>query len=114
MSSEIPDKQYFKIGEVSRILGVKAHVLRYWETEFSALRPQKTRTNQRLYRRRDVEVLLQIKQLLYDEGYTIAGANKRLRQILRGEHRVDQEEMIKVLEEVKGQVEDLLALVDEE
>ena len=114
MSSEIPDKQYFKIGEVSRILGVKAHVLRYWETEFSALRPQKTRTNQRLYRRRDVEVLLQIKQLLYDEGYTIAGANKRLRQILRGEHRVDQEEMIKVLQEVKGQVEDLLAVVDEE
>ena len=114
MSPEIPDKQFFKIGEVSRILGVKAHVLRYWETEFSALRPQKTRTNQRLYRRRDVEVLLQIKQLLYDEGYTIAGANKRLRQILRGEHRVDQEEMIKVLEEVKGQVEDLLALVDEE
>ena len=114
MSSEIPDKQYFKIGEVSRILGVKAHVLRYWETEFSALRPQKTRTNQRLYRRRDVEVLLQIKQLLYDEGYTIAGANKRLRALLRGEHLVDQEEAIKVLREVRGQVEDLLKLVDED
>ena len=114
MSPEIPDKQFFKIGEVSRILGVKAHVLRYWETEFSSLRPQKTRTNQRLYRRRDVEILVQIKQLLHDDGYTIAGANKRLRQVLRGEHRVDQQEMIKLLEGVRGQVAELLDLVDEE
>ncbi len=81
--SELPDKQYFKIGEVARITGVKPHVLRYWETEFSSIRPQKTRTNQRLYRRRDVELLLQIKQLLYQEGFTIAGANKRLRELAR-------------------------------
>jgi len=114
VSPEIPDKQYFKIGEVSRIIGVKAHVLRYWETEFSALRPSKTKTNQRLYRRKDVQVLVHIKALLYDEGYTIAGANKRLRALLRGEHMVDQQEMIEVLQEVRGKVEELVNLVDEE
>ena len=114
MSLEIPDKQFFKIGEVSRIVGVKAHVLRYWETEFSAVRPSKTRSNQRLYRRRDVDVLLQIKELLYDDKYTIAGAIRRLRQILRGEHLVDQEEMIEVLQSIRGDVEALLELVEEE
>ena len=76
--AELPDKQYFKIGEVSRITGVKPHVLRYWESEFSSIRPQKSRSNQRLYRRRDVELLLQIKQLLYEQGYIIAGVVKRL------------------------------------
>ncbi len=114
MSPEIPDKQFFKIGEVSQIVGVKAHVLRYWETEFNAVRPSKTRSNQRLFRRRDVEVLLQIKVLLYEEKYTIAGANRRLRKILRGEHLADQEEMITALQEIRSDVEALLKLVDEE
>lgn len=86
----IPDKQYFKIGEVSRISGVKAHVLRYWETEFPSLRPQKTRSNQRIYRKRDVELLLQIKGLLYDEGFTIAGARKKLRGAAATEARQEQ------------------------
>jgi DNA-binding transcriptional MerR regulator len=79
--TRLPDKQFFKIGEVSRITGVKPHVLRYWESEFSSIRPQKTKTNQRLYRRRDVELLLLVKQLLYQEGFTIAGANRRLREL---------------------------------
>ena len=77
---EIPDKLQFKIGEVSRIAGVKPHVLRYWESEFSQLRLQKTPSNQRVYRRRDVEVVLLIRELLYDRGFTIAGAKKYLRQ----------------------------------
>ena len=69
----IPEKLFFKIGEVCELAGVQAHVLRYWETEFPMLAPQKNRAGQRTYRRRDVEMALRIKQLLYDEQYTIAG-----------------------------------------
>lgn len=75
---QIPDKLYFKIGEVADLLQLKTHVLRYWETEFAALQPVKSRSNQRLYRRKDVETALLIKELLYRQGFTIAGARKRL------------------------------------
>lgn len=74
----IPEKIYFKIGEVCELLDVQAHVLRYWETEFSMLSPQKNKSGQRSYRRRDVEIALRIKQLLYNEMFTIAGAKKKL------------------------------------
>jgi DNA-binding transcriptional MerR regulator len=74
----IPDKLFFKIGEVCEIVGVQAHVLRYWETEFPMLQPQKNRSGQRTYRRRDVEMALRIKELLYEEGFTIAGAKRKL------------------------------------
>ncbi|HYE72904.1 MAG TPA: MerR family transcriptional regulator [Blastocatellia bacterium] len=74
----IPDKLFFKIGEVCEIVGVQAHVLRYWESEFPTLQPQKNRAKQRTYRRKDVEMALRIKELLYDEGFTIAGAKKKL------------------------------------
>jgi DNA-binding transcriptional MerR regulator len=80
----IPDKLYFKIGEVSKIVAVKPYVLRYWETEFKELGPLKSRSNQRLYRRKDVELLVDIKRLLYSEGFTISGARKQVRDILRG------------------------------
>jgi DNA-binding transcriptional MerR regulator len=76
---DLPDKLYFKIGEVARLVGVKPYVLRYWETEFSILRPGKTRSKHRLYRRKDVETLLEIRRLLYAERYTIEGAKRRLR-----------------------------------
>ncbi len=76
---EIPDKLYFRIGEVSRLLDVRPYVLRYWETEFPALAPKKSGTGQRLYRRKDVELLLSIKQLLYDRRYTIEGARRHLK-----------------------------------
>jgi DNA-binding transcriptional MerR regulator len=75
----LPDKLFFRIGEVAEIVGVKPHVLRYWESEFRALQPMKTRGSHRQYRRRDVELAMLIKQLVHDEGYTIAGARKRLR-----------------------------------
>jgi len=78
-SSQLPDKLYFKIGEVAKLVGVKPYVLRYWETEFPSVRPGKTRSKHRLYRRRDVEALLEIKRLLHKERYTIEGAKKRLR-----------------------------------
>ena len=79
----IPEKLYFKIGEVCDLVGVQAHVLRYWETEFPQLSPQKNRSGQRSYRRRDVEISLRIKELLYDEMFTIAGARKKLQLELR-------------------------------
>lgn len=74
----IPEKLFFKIGEVCELLGVQAHVLRYWESEFPMLSPQKNKSGQRSYRRRDVEIALRIKQLLYKEMFTIAGAIKKL------------------------------------
>ena len=82
-SVAIPEKLFFKIGEVCELAGVQAHVLRYWETEFPTLAPQKNRAGQRTYRRRDVEMALRIKELLYDEQYTIAGAKKKLANELR-------------------------------
>src|SRR5256712_5398361 len=79
-SLDVPDRLYFKIGEVAKLVGVKPYVLRYWETEFSVLRPGKTRARHRLYRRKDVETLLEIRRLLYAERYTIEGAKRRLRE----------------------------------
>jgi DNA-binding transcriptional MerR regulator len=78
MQSDIPDKLYFKIGEVSKIVDVAPHVLRYWETEFHEVRPKRVNSKQRLYRRVDVELLLKIKALLHGKGYTISGARKFL------------------------------------
>jgi len=75
---EIPERLYFRIGDVSRLVGVKPYVLRYWETEFRGLAPRKSSTGQRLYRRRDVELLLEIKRLLYEKRYTLEGARKYL------------------------------------
>ena len=80
MSTHLPDKLYFKIGEVSHIVGVKPYVLRYWETEFDLLRPGKAPSRHRLYKKMDVELLLEIKRLLYVEGYTIEGARKKLKE----------------------------------
>ena len=79
----IPEKIFFKIGEVCDIVDVQAHVLRYWETEFPMLSPQKNRSGQRSYRRRDVEIALRVKELLYDDLYTIAGAKKKLQAEMR-------------------------------
>lgn len=83
---EIPNKLYFRIGDVSRLTGIKAYVLRYWETEFGTLSPKKSGTNQRLYRRKDVEQVLEIKHLLYEKRYTIEGARAFLQQ-RRGANR---------------------------
>jgi DNA-binding transcriptional MerR regulator len=76
--SEIPDKLYFRIGDVARLAGIKPYVLRFWETEFSGLGPKKSGTGHRLYRRKDVELVLEIKRLLYEERFTIEGARKFL------------------------------------
>ena len=76
----LPDKLYFKIREVAKLSDVKQHVLRYWESEFSSIRPQKSKTNQRLYKRRDVEAVIAVKHLLYDRKFTIEGAKRFLKE----------------------------------
>jgi hypothetical protein len=81
MEKPIPDKSFFRIGEVSKLLGVQPYVIRYWESEFNTVRPVRTRSDQRLYRHRDVEELLLIRRLLYEENFTINGARKQLRRI---------------------------------
>ena len=80
MNSKIPDKLFFKIGEVAELAGVEQHVLRYWEDEFETLQPNKNRSGQRLYEKKDVELILEIQHLLYMEKYTIAGAKKKLKE----------------------------------
>src|SRR5258705_14022449 len=87
----IPEKLFFKIGEVCELAGVQAHVLRYWESEFPMLAPQKNQAGQLVYRKRDVEMALRIKELLYEDQYTIAGAKKRLTNDLRGGGKVQVE-----------------------
>ena len=84
MERKIPNKLFFKIGEVCEITDTQPYVLRYWESEFTALAPAKNSSGQRIYRRRDIETVLRIKQLLYEEGFTIAGAKKRLEAEMSG------------------------------
>ncbi len=84
MERQIPNKLFFKIGEVCEITDTQPYVLRYWESEFPALAPAKNSSGQRIYRRKDIETVLRIKQLLYEEGFTIAGAKKRLEAELSG------------------------------
>jgi DNA-binding transcriptional MerR regulator len=83
-AKQIPNKLFFKIGEVCEITDTQPYVLRYWESEFPALAPAKNSSGQRIYRRKDIETVLRIKQLLYDEGFTIAGAKKRLETEIGG------------------------------
>ena len=82
-SPSIPDRLYFKIGDVARICGVETYVLRFWETEFPQLKPNKSGTGQRLYRRRDVELALEIKRLVHGEGYTLSGARQAMELVHR-------------------------------
>jgi DNA-binding transcriptional MerR regulator len=97
-SSEIPDKLYFRIGEVAELCGIPAYVLRFWESEFPQLKPNKGGTGQRLFRRRDVEMALRIKGLLYDEGYTIPGA----RQAIKSEMKQTASQLALTLPEGSG------------
>ncbi len=106
------DRLYYRIGEVSRITGLKAHVLRYWESEFRTIKPYKGGSLQRLYRKKDLDTILKIKRLLYDEGFTIAGAKRKIRDVERG-----NEEQIKPREKEKRSSEgdhELLIAVREE
>lgn len=98
---EIPQRLFFKIGDVAELVGVKPYVLRYWETEFPMISPQKSDSGQRVYRRADVEIVMLIKKLLYQERYSIEGARKRIKE-LRAETRSGQNTKA---ETVEGEVE---------
>jgi DNA-binding transcriptional MerR regulator len=133
MKKEIPNKLFFKIGEVCEITDTQPYVLRYWESEFPALAPAKNSSGQRIYRRRDIETVLRIKQLLYEEGFTIAGAKKRLETEMGGREPtpiadrgddaktpsktpqtapIKDEKAVGVMREVREQLRDILTLLD--
>ncbi|MBN1614065.1 MAG: MerR family transcriptional regulator [Deltaproteobacteria bacterium] len=97
----IPDKEYFRIGEVSKILGVAPYVVRYWESEFKSVRPERTRSDQRLYRRKDLRQLLLIKHLLYIEGFTVNGAKRQLMKMKNAPPETDKGQNRARLEEIK-------------
>src|ERR1700754_3623094 len=121
---EIPDKLYFRIGEVAKLAGVKPHVLRFWESEFSGLGPKKSGTGHRLYRRKDVELVLEIKRLLYERRYTIEGARKVLetkpkRELVRATLPQKQVEMFSSAgfsfhKELRKELTDILLLLEDE
>jgi DNA-binding transcriptional MerR regulator len=98
---EIPDKLFFRIGEVSQIVGVEAYVLRYWESEFKGLSPRKSSSGQRMFRRRDVELLLQIKYLLYDRKFTIEGARMALQDLSRDKDKKDKARKLTALSQAE-------------
>jgi DNA-binding transcriptional MerR regulator len=102
---QIPgDKRFFRIGEVSRILGVEPYVLRYWESEFPQIRPSRADSNQRTYQRKDLETILEVKRLLYEEKLTIEGAKQRLKHSIEGAVPQDME----LLASVKRELQDVL------
>ena len=109
------ERLYYRIGEVSRITGLKAHVLRYWESEFKVIKPYKGGSLQRLYRKKDLHLILKIKKLLYEDGFTIAGAKKKIRDlekaenkqmklglVERGSNGKERELLLSIREELKG------------
>ena len=112
---EIPDKFYFKIGEVSDIAGVPAYVLRFWETAFKQIKPQRTESGQRLYRRQDVVLLLRIKQLLYDKRFTIEGAQQYLKQKSnpQGASAMEKEASRSDLSEIRAELIRIRDLIDD-
>ena len=105
---EIPDKLFFKIGEVCEIVGVEPYVLRYWESEFPILAPQKSKSGHRVYKRKDVEMVLRIKELLYDRGFTIAGARKQLSSRKPAAEPAPGE----VLSQIRAELRDILTLLE--
>jgi DNA-binding transcriptional MerR regulator len=120
--TKIPNKLFFKIGEVCEITDTQPYVLRYWESEFPALAPAKNSSGQRIYRRRDIETVLRIKQLLYEEGFTIAGAKKRLEQEMAGRNDTPraaaesegaaEDPARKLLRDVRVQLREILTLLE--
>jgi len=113
MASILPDKLYYKIGEVAEVLQVRTSVLRFWESEFNFLRPEKSTTGQRLYSKNEVELILQVKRLLYDEKFTIKGVKKRISpkgKLINSEDLLQQSgstNLSELLKEVKQELRDL-------
>jgi DNA-binding transcriptional MerR regulator len=118
MNSKIPDKLFFKIGEVAKLAGVEQHVLRYWEDEFKALQPKKNKSGQRFYNKSDVELVLKIQRLLYIERYTIAGAQKKIINSRKKSSQLslgfDRESFIDQKKEIISDLESTLELLPED
>jgi len=107
----IPDKLYFRISEVSKLTGLEPYVLRYWESEFKSVKPIRTKSRHRLYRRKDLHIIFAIKRLLYEEQYTIAGAKKRLEEIIREERKeAHNPEMVDLKKVLLDMIEELKSL----
>jgi len=117
MNTTIPDKLYFKIGEVAKLAEVPTHVLRYWETEFAGIKPKRANSKQRLYRKSDVELILRIKVLLHEQGYTIAGARKfidggqELERTVESSKLLPPEKVVSKLTAIKHELQDLQSLL---
>lgn len=116
MGAPIPDKLFFRIGEVAELTGVPPYVLRYWESEFKLLRPRKNNAGQRVYRKHEVQLVLRIKSLLYEERLTLEGAKKRLQQEARGrtqqlELPVPDEHTVQLLREIRARLEGMRQLL---
>ncbi|MCK4437347.1 MerR family transcriptional regulator [bacterium] len=109
MSPQIPDKLYFSIGEVSQIAGLRPHVLRYWESEFSCLKPEKDKAGRRSYRRKDIETILHVKDLLYNQRYNIAGAKKKMKE--KGGEKPEEGELISTLRQTGKDLQSVLKMV---
>lgn len=117
MEFKVPEKQLFKIGEVCEMMQVEPYVLRYWETEFEDLKPQKNPMGQRIYRARDIEIVYLIKKLLYEEGYTIEGARKQLkREIAKlesgGSATLSSDEIVENLRKIRWELKEILTLLN--
>jgi len=122
VDKKIPNKLFFKIGEVCELTETQPYVLRYWESEFPALAPAKNNSGQRIYRRRDIETILRIKSLLYEEGFTIAGAKKKLEQEMKDEGAKGQPPVTRPiasdadpatgLQQIKEGLRDILEILD--
>jgi DNA-binding transcriptional MerR regulator len=115
MEFKVPTKQAFKIGEVCEMMQVEPYVLRYWETEFEELQPEKNPMGQRIYRPRDIEVIYLIKKLLYEEGYTIVGARKQLKRELakaNEDSRLSSQEIAEDLRKVRWELKEILTLLN--
>ncbi len=109
VAKEIPDKLFFKIGEVAEITKVEPHVLRYWESEFGLIKPDKSETGQRVYRRKDIETILEIKKLLYEERFSIEGAKKRL--FKRYKISDNSERVMETIKELKKDLLDISSML---
>ena len=118
MNQKIPDKLFFKIGEVAKLTGVEQHVLRYWEDEFDALQPKKNKSGQRLYEKKNVELIFKIQKLLYLERYTIAGAKQQMRENKKKNSQLslgfDRERFLEQKRDIISDLESILEFLPED
>ena len=114
MSEKIPDRLFFSIGKASEVTGIKTYVLRYWESEFNLPRPKRSPKGQRIYKKKDIEIIFRLKRMLHEEGYTIAGAKKKLKEEgKRGKVKSTKKREVKVKrEKIKKELKDLLGMLE--